>query len=153
MTDAPAAQPTPRRLGRALDLAVAAGLAVVAALLATGLPAGSTLRAAAALPILLLVPGYLLIEATVTSTARGQRALHALVGLGVSPPLVALLALATALLPGGFRSGTIIGLVTLACLALAAVAAWRRLRAPAGPPPAPASQAPLEAVPPAAQGP
>jgi uncharacterized membrane protein len=135
MSDAPPASgipsPPKSRLARVPDLAAAAALALLGALVAASLPAGSTLRAAVTLPILLVVPGYLLIEATVTSKAHGQRGLHALFGIGVSPPLVALLALATAIVPGGFHAPAIIALVTLACLALAAVAALRRLRAPA----------------------
>ncbi|HUR63720.1 MAG TPA: DUF1616 domain-containing protein [Candidatus Thermoplasmatota archaeon] len=141
MSDAPPApglpSPPKSRLARVPDLAAAALLALLGALVATSLPAGSTLRAAATLPILLVVPGYLLIEATVTSKGKGQRGLHALLGIGVSPPLVALLALATAIVPGGFHAPAIIALVTLACLALAAVAALRRLRAPAVAPAAP----------------
>jgi uncharacterized membrane protein len=113
------------------DIAVAAGLAVVAAIVAFSLPAGNLLRAALALPILLLVPGYLLIEASVSSVKAGQRGLHALVAIGVSPPLVGLLALATAIVPGGFHTSSIILTVTVACLALGFVAAWRRVRAPA----------------------
>src|SRR5687768_16779241 len=105
MTAAPQAPPAPKpspRLGRALDLVAAAALALLGALLAGALPEGSLLRAALTLPILLVVPGYLLVEASVPSTRPGQRALHALAGLGVSPPVVALLALTTVWLPGGF---------------------------------------------------
>lgn len=139
MTDAPPATAHPQRkpatrAGRVLDLAAAATLATLAALLVSSLPDGSLLRAAVTLPILLLVPGYLLIEATVTSVKPGQRAMHALVGLGVSPPLVGLLALATVLLPGGFSGAAIVGTVTFACLGLAALAMWRRLRTPAAVP-------------------
>ncbi|MEA3204198.1 MAG: hypothetical protein QOI63_1878 [Thermoplasmata archaeon] len=118
------------RLGRVLDLALAAGLAALAALLAVALPAGDGLRALLTLPVLLVVPGYLLVEAAVISSKPSQRGLHALVGLGVSPPLVALLALSTAIVPGGFRAPAIVGIVLLACLGLAIVAGLRRLRAP-----------------------
>lgn len=100
----------------------------MAAILALTTPAGSGLRAIVALPILLVVPGYLLIEATVGSIKPGQRGLHALVALGVSPPLVALLALSTAALPGGFHAGPIVAAVTIACLGLAVLAARRRAR-------------------------
>jgi uncharacterized membrane protein len=145
MTDAAPAtatqSPDTRRLSRVSDLAAAAILAVLAALLAAALPAGSTLRALATLPVLLVVPGYLLVEAAVPSVTRSQRALHALVGLGVSPPLVALLALATAIVPGGFHAPAIVAAVTLACLALAAVAWRRRLRMAASPPAASAPAA------------
>lgn len=145
---APRVPPAPRRQGRkgvghVLDLVLAAALAAAAALLAGALPDGDGRRAMATLAILLVVPGYLLVEAAVPSTARGQRALHALVGVGVSLPLVGLLALATAIVPGGFRASMVIASVTLACLALAVVAALRRLRSSA--PAAPA--APIDAAP------
>jgi uncharacterized membrane protein len=123
-------KPAPSQLLGQADLAVAAGLAVLAALVAFMVPAGSMVRAIVTLAILLVVPGYLLIEAAVTSVKHGQRGLHALVAIGVSPPFVALLALSTAAMPGGFHATPIILTVTVACLALAFVAAWRRLRSP-----------------------
>ena len=82
---------------------------------------------ALALTMLFFVPGHLLIAAvTRAPTMKGQRPMRALVALGVSPPLVGLLALATTLLPGGFRPMTIVIVVTVACLAFAVVAAFRR---------------------------
>jgi uncharacterized membrane protein len=136
--DAPP-QRKPARVGRVLDLAAASGLAVLAALLSGSLPGGSLLRAAVTLPILLVVPGYLLVEASVGSSRPGQRGLHALIGLGVSPPLVGLLALLTVLLPSGFSASAIVATVTVACLALAGVAMWRRLRVPKPQPPSAAA--------------
>jgi len=110
------------------DILAAAVLALLAALVAFALPVGSQMRALITLPVLLVAPGYLLLQAAVGSHRPGQRLLHALIACGVSPPLVALLALLTAALPGGFRSGTIIVTVTLACLGLGAVAILRRRR-------------------------
>ncbi|HUR61786.1 MAG TPA: DUF1616 domain-containing protein [Candidatus Thermoplasmatota archaeon] len=136
MTDdaRPTAPPMTRPAhGNLVDLVAAACLAVLAALLAFTMPAGSALRAFLALPILLVVPGYLLIEAAVSSVKPGQRGLHALVAIGVSPPFVGLLALLTAVF-GAFHTGPIILTVTAACLGLAFVAAWRRLRTPAAAP-------------------
>ncbi len=109
-----------------LDLAlpcVAAGLAALALLL----PDGSGLRMALALPLLLFVPGHLLIAAVAPWPATARRRLvRACVAVGVSPPIVGLLALSTTLLPGGFRASSIVAVVTAACLALAGAAAWRR---------------------------
>ena len=109
-----------------IDLGIPCALAVLAAL-AMQVPEGSGVRMALALPMLFFVPGHLLIAAvTRPPTMLGQRPMRALMALGVSPPLVGLLALSTTLLPGGFRPMTIVTVVTVACLALAAVAAFRR---------------------------
>lgn len=111
----------------ALDLAAAFALAVVAALGFAFLGEGSALRLALTLPILFFVPGYLLIE-TVAGRAHGlqSRLVRGLVAIGVSPAIVGLLALSTALLPGGFRAATIVVVVTVTCFVLAGVAVWRR---------------------------
>jgi uncharacterized membrane protein len=114
------------RPGR-LDLVACAALAALAGVAFLALPGGSVLRMALALSVLFFVPGYLLIEAAVGPARRsGARAVRALLAIGASPPLVGLLALATALLPGGFRAGPIVALLCVTCLSLAAAAAWRR---------------------------
>lgn len=113
----------------------ATGLDVVAGVLLVGcavvafalLPDGSGLRLALALPMLLLVPGYLLIEAVAEPATTGRaRLVRLLLALGVSPALVGLLALATALLPVGFRPLPIVIIIVFASLGLGAVALWRR---------------------------
>lgn len=110
-----------------LDLVACAALAVLAGVAFLSLPGGSVLRMALAFSVLFFVPGYLLVEAAAGPARRsGSRAVRALLAIGVSPPLVGLLALATAILPGGFRAGPIVALLCVACLSLAAAAAWRR---------------------------
>lgn len=113
-----------------LDLLAACIVALLAGLAYLALPAGSALRVALACSVLFFVPGYLLIEAVTEPTAsRSRRIVRAWIAIGVSPVLVGLLALATAVLPGGFRATSIVATVTLACLALGGVAFWRRQRA------------------------
>lgn len=114
-----------------IDLLVAGGLALVAGLAAVGLPDGSTLRMVVVLPILLLVPGYLLLQALIVpARSPATRGRHALLSLGVSPAVLGLLALATAIVPGGFTPGVILVVVTVGCLALAGLG-YRRRRAKA----------------------
>ena len=109
-----------------VDLGLPCALAAAAAL-ATKLLEGSSIRLLLALTVLFFVPGHLLIAAaTRVPDTSGQRPLRALVALGVSPALVGVLALATALLPWGFRPDAIVAVVTLACFALAGIAAFRR---------------------------
>ncbi|MEA3166596.1 MAG: hypothetical protein QOJ26_1468 [Thermoplasmata archaeon] len=116
-----------RRALGAIDLAVAVVLALSAGLAFAFLPDGSVLRVALGLAMVFLVPGYLLIEAAapVTSEPR-RRMLRICLAVGVSPVVLGLLALATAALPGGFHSASIVGLSSLVCVAAAAVAFLRR---------------------------
>jgi uncharacterized membrane protein len=110
-----------------VDLVAVVGLAVLAALAWMALPDGSAARVALTVPVLLFVPGYLLVEAVTEREPSGRRrAVRALVAVGVSPPLVGLASLATAFLPGGFRPLPIVVVLTLACLALATAAFLRR---------------------------
>lgn len=128
------------RLRQSTDLLIAAPLAVLAALLASLLPAGNPVRIVLTLTILLTVPGYLLLQAIfVPARPIRSRAIQALLGIGVSPVIVGLLALSTALLVGGFGATAIIVTVTLTCLALALVAFVRRSLSPA-------ETAPMQAV-------
>lgn len=112
------------------DLAAAAGLAVVAALAAAAMPQGSVLRLLVTLPVLLVVPGYLLLQALLVPARRPQRRIaHAALAVGISPPLVGLLALSTDLF-GSFRPVTIVATITIACVAFAIVALVRRAARP-----------------------
>jgi hypothetical protein len=108
------------------DVAIAAALALMAALAAGNLPVGA-LRYLLTVPMLVLVPGYLLLQAFVVPPARGAaRGWQVLASLGLSPAVVGLLALTTAIVQGGFRLPIILILVTLASLGLGAVALARR---------------------------
>jgi len=113
------------------DLVASCALVALAAVAYATLSGGSGLRVALAVPVLFFVPGYLLIEAVSVTAAGRHRAIHAWIAVGVSPAIVGLLALATVLLPGGFQGGSIVGVVTAACFALAGCAFWRRRRASA----------------------
>jgi hypothetical protein len=116
-----------RRFRDASDLLVGAAFLLGSLLAVYALPAGTPLRLFLVLPILFLVPGYLLMQLLVVPAAPAPaRATHAIMSLGISPALVGLLALSTAFLPGGFRTGSIVGLVTLVGLGFAAGAGFRR---------------------------
>lgn len=109
------------------DLAAAAALAVLAGVAQVALPGGSWMRIGPALLLLFFVPGYLLIEAVIGPAADlGTRLIRCACAIGVSPPLVGLLALTTALSPRGFKPSAIVLSITVACLVLAAIALWRR---------------------------
>jgi hypothetical protein len=109
-----------------LDIAVAALLAVVAAAASASLEPG-TLRLVLTLPMLLFVPGYLLLQAFVVPAATGAaRGWQALASFGISPALVGLFALLTAVVEGGFRLGAIVALSLIGCLALGAAGLVRR---------------------------
>lgn len=116
----------PRKRLDVADLLAASALMLAAVVCVFALPTGSLVRAIIAGLAILLVPGYLLLQASIRESSPKQRAVHAAIALGVSPAVVGLLALATALVPGGFKAGPIIALVTFASLAFAGVAAWRR---------------------------
>src|SRR6185369_16471690 len=88
------------------DLFATAAFALLAAFAFVALPAGGWPRVVLALAVLLFAPGYLLLEAVTPTDADRRRALHAFLAIGVSPGLVGLLALTTAILPGGFRAGS-----------------------------------------------
>ncbi len=119
-----AAEPHDKTPLQWIDLAVAAVFVVIAAV-ASGMPNGAA-RAALTLPMIIFIPGYLMVQAIV-GNAR-PTAFQALIAVGLSPPLVGCLALMTAIVPGGFTAGPIITIVTVASLAMAAVAFVRRLR-------------------------
>jgi uncharacterized membrane protein len=115
------------RLVQSFDILLATAAALLAAAAVLYLPAGGPLRLAIVIPVLLLVPGFLLIEAAVGRAASpGRRALRLAVALGASPAVVGLLALSTAIVPGGFRSGVIVAVVTVGCLLMGGLAIYRR---------------------------
>ncbi len=116
-----------------LDVVVVGALAVLAAIVAFTLPAGDPTRFALTLPVLLVAPGYLLIQAFIPAATTQARLVHGLLSIGVSPAVVGLLALSTALIPGGFSATSIIAVVTLWCLLMAAVAVLRRTGRPMSP--------------------
>lgn len=112
---------------RDLDLLACATVVGLACLAAMTLPEGSIVRLAVAIAGLFVAPGYLLVEAAAgPARSVAARVRRAALSVGVSPAIVGLLALATAGLPGGFRPASIILLLGVTCLALAAAALWRR---------------------------
>ncbi len=105
-------------------------LVVLAALAAFALPEGSIARWAFTLPVVLVAPGYLLLQTIfVPVKPVASRLVHGLVSLGISPALVGLLALSTALVPGGFQPSAIILVVTGASVVFGVLALFRRARA------------------------
>lgn len=110
-----------------IDLVIAVAIALGGALAFTSLPGGSPLRVVLAAGVLFFAPGYLLLQALpIPHITRWSRATHAFLAVGISPAIVGLLALGTAMIPGGFRPGPIVAVVTLACLGFAGVAWYRR---------------------------
>lgn len=106
---------------------IGVALALGGALAFASLPDGSPLRVLLAAGVLFFAPGYLLLQALpIPHTSRWSRATHAFLAIGISPAIVGLLALGTAMVPGGFRPGPIVAVVTLACLGFAGVAWYRR---------------------------
>ena len=120
---------TRRRAGSSdADLLAAVATVIVAVVTFWLLPEGDVARLVVALAALLVVPGYLLLQVIfVPARPWRVRALHVLFAIGLSPAVVALLALTTALV-SSFRTPVLVGVVTLGCLGLAIVA-WNR-RAP-----------------------
>ncbi|MHB1261120.1 MAG: DUF1616 domain-containing protein [Thermoplasmatota archaeon] len=126
-SSAPQSSPSSRPFVANLDLAACVGLVALACLAFLALPGGSFLRMSLAFTVLFFAPGYLLIEAAAgPARSMSSRGLRASLAIGVSPALVGLLALATAVLPGGFRPAPIVVLLAVACLGLAGAAFWRR---------------------------
>jgi hypothetical protein len=121
--------PRPKRSGGSwpkLDILGAAALGLVAVAAAVTLPPGP-LRLTLVLPMLLFVPGYLLLQAFVVPAATGdRRCWQALASLGISPAVLGLLSLLTSVVEGGFRLGAILALTAFGSLAFAAAALVRR---------------------------
>ncbi|HLE46947.1 MAG TPA: DUF1616 domain-containing protein [Candidatus Thermoplasmatota archaeon] len=116
----------PARAGTG-DLLVVVLLTILGAAAVWFLPPGNVLRILLAASVLLFAPGYLLIEAAVVPGGRGQgRLVHGAMAIGASIGLVGVLALGTALVPGGFRPEPMVAVVTAASLTCAALANFRR---------------------------
>lgn len=123
---APPAKAAPPAPLRWLDLSGSTILVVLGAFAALSLPEGP-LRLLLTLPVLLFAPGYLLLQAFVVPPARGAAVgWQCLASLGISPAVVGLLALSTAIVEGGFRVGAIVLMTTIGSLGLAAAALVRR---------------------------
>lgn len=105
------------------DVGVAAALIVVAAG-ARLLPAGTT-RLMLTLPVLLVVPGYLLLQAMRSHVAE-HRIQDVLIGIGLSLPVLGLAALLTSVVPNGFTPTAIVTVTTVLCVGLAVTAVLRR---------------------------
>lgn len=118
-----------------VDLVGAAFLAVVALVAALSLEARGMLRVVLVAPLVLAVPGYLLIQAVMGPGSQlRRRPVHAVFGLGVTPAVLGLLGLLAALfLPGGFVPVTVMVTVTVFCVICAGVAATRRVLAARSP--------------------
>lgn len=130
-----------RGLLGSLDVLAALALVLLAAA-ARNLPEGDVLRLVATLPALLLAPGYLLLQSVVRASAAGrERFVHIALAAGISPGVFGLLALSTAMMPGGFQAAQIVTVITVACILLATVALLRRWLQNALPEPAPTASA------------
>lgn len=112
-----------------MDLLAAAGLALAAPIAVALHPEGSIFRALVTLPAILVVPGYLLVQAIqVPASAALVRARHVVLALGVSFPLLALATLVTTLTPWGMQAVPIVAAVTIMNLALIGGVLYRRAR-------------------------
>jgi uncharacterized membrane protein len=80
--------------------------------------------------VVFFIPGYLVLEALFPEhdARRPSTFLRAIMALGLSPPIVGLIALSSAAVRGGFQASTIVSLVTLVSLALAGIVLLRRHR-------------------------
>lgn len=121
--------PRPKRAGAGwpkADVAVALALGAVSVGAAVSMEAGLA-RTLLALPMLLFVPGYLLLQAFVVPAATGPgRGWQVLASLGISPAVVGLLSLMTSIVDGGFRLGAILALTAFGTLAFGVAALVRR---------------------------
>jgi uncharacterized membrane protein len=116
-----------RLLGASTDVILAMLFVVTSAFAVAALPDGSTLRLALSVPVLLVAPGYLLLQALlVPARPAGQRWLHAFVSVGLTPAIVGLLAVSMAWIWDGLTPQGIVTTVTVACMAFAAIALYRR---------------------------
>lgn len=102
-------------------------LATMAAWAATALPPGELVRVLLTLPVILFVPGYLALQAVVGMPRERDQRRQAMAALGLSPAIVGLVALATALAPGGFKLVVIANAILATCILLAAGAVARRI--------------------------
>lgn len=115
-------------LGKSVDLYVAAAMTIAASSVAALMPTDNPLRALTVVCFLLLVPGYLFLQALIVQKhPHIFEPAHALFAVGISPAVVGLLALSTTLAPVGFRLSTVFAVVVTACVLLAVIAFARRL--------------------------
>lgn len=132
-----------RRTRRPVDLHAALGVTVLAVLVVLALPGATPLRVALGLPLLLLVPGYVLVAALfpaapppaeVGATRTPAGALGGLerlaLSLGLSLAVVPLLGLLLNLTPLGIRLVPVLLTVAAFNLAVGGVALARRARTP-----------------------
>ncbi|WP_247004873.1 DUF1616 domain-containing protein [Halosolutus gelatinilyticus] len=131
--------------GAPIDLFVAGGFALVAAVLLVVVPTGSRLlRAAIGAPLLFFVPGYVTLSvlfprATPVSGAAGPIAQtrelgdgeRAAISFGLSLALLPLLGLAIATTPWGFTAPVVVGAVSGFSVVGSCLAIGRRLAVPA----------------------
>lgn len=124
----------PRGARGVLDLLAAAVVALGAALVASmGAASDGPLRLVLAGAVVFFIPGYLLLEAVLPAgrPGAGPVAFRMACAVGLSPAIVALAALATALVPGAFTPPMIVAVVSAVCIGFAALAVVRRAARPA----------------------
>lgn len=109
-----------------MDLVIAEATAIAAGLAALYHPTQVGLRTALAVPALLVVPGYLLLQAALPGDQRPEATSQLGLSVGLSLPIVGLVALATAATPWGFQRTPIVLAVMLASTILTVVAGYRR---------------------------
>lgn len=111
-----------------MDLVLGAAVAIAAGVAALYHPEKTLLRAVLTVPALLIVPGYFLLQTVIPSTDhRPTRPVQGALAVGLSPPLVALIALATTLTPWGFQQTPIVLGVMFTSLVLVALTLYRRV--------------------------
>lgn len=111
-----------------MDLVLGSAIAIAAGLAAIYHPDRLVLRGVLTVPALLVVPGYLLLQAILPSIdAAPTRTQQGVLALGISPALVGLVALSTAVTPWGFHRTPIILGVMLTSLGLAGTVLYRRV--------------------------
>lgn len=109
------------------DLLAAIVLVILAFWATVALPPGSWARVAVVAPLVLALPGYLLIQAVLGPTSlRTSRLGHTAAALGVTPAVIGLLALSTTVLPGGFRIPSITKALAIGSVVFLVVAWVRR---------------------------
>ena len=134
---APDASPDVSRGARALrftrlafeqswDVVAAGVVALAAAASFLWMADGSVGRLIFTLPLLLFVPGYLLLSALRIGTDRWKgRSFELFFSTGISPAIVGFIAMAAGFL-GALRADAVVGSVTAVCILLALLAMTRR---------------------------
>lgn len=118
---------SPKRFPATVDVVLAAICVILSEFAFRILPEGSLVRLALVVPVLFFAPGYLLLQAClVPARPVANRVIHAVFSTILSPSLIAVLALMAALVPGAFKPGIIVFIVTVASLLCATIALLRR---------------------------